>query len=191
VTAEAAPLTRREAIRVLEEGRARIEEFLDRLPRSAMTTPGLGGGAWSPKDLIGHLASWEEHALDALAAWARDERAPIDDLWRTVSTTGLNDQAVRRKAAWSLPRVRRESERTHEELIEAIASMADERWGSPATSRGRKPLGSRLGAILVGKGPFGHDVSHLASLRAFVELHDADRGPPGLGAPTRRVRRPA
>ena len=91
-----------------------------------------------------------------------------------VSTTGLNDQAVGRKAAWSLPRVRRESGRTHEELIEAIASMADERWGSPATSRGRKPLGSRLGAILVGAGPFGHEAAHLRNLRTFVELHAAD-----------------
>jgi hypothetical protein len=77
VTAETSLPTRRAAIRVLEEGRARIEELLDRLPRSAMATPGLGGGAWSPKDLIGHLTSWEEHALDALAAWGRDERAPI------------------------------------------------------------------------------------------------------------------
>jgi hypothetical protein len=148
-----------------------------------MTTPGLGGGAWSPKDLVGHLASWEERALDALAAWGRDERAPIDDLWRTLSTTRINDQAVRRKAAWSLARVRRESERTHAELLEAIRTMSDARWRSPVTSRGRKPLGVRLGAILVGSGPFGHDAAHLTSLARFVEL--------GSQSPAVRVRRVA
>ncbi len=35
--------SRREAIRVLEDDRARIAELLDRLPPGAMTTPGLGG----------------------------------------------------------------------------------------------------------------------------------------------------
>ncbi len=161
--------TQREAIRILEEGRARIEELLDRLPRSAMTTPGVGGGEWSPKDLIGHLASWEEYALDALAAWERDERAPIDELQFTLSTSRINDQAVRRKASWSLARVRRDAERTREELVAAIRGMSDERWIAPTTSRGRKALGARVGAILSGSRLFDHDRSHLKSLATFVE----------------------
>jgi len=163
--------TRKQAIRTLEEGRARIEELLDRLPRSAMTTPGLGGGTWSPKDLIGHLASWEEYALDALAAWERDEPAPIDDLLRTLSTTRINDQAVARMAGLSLARVRREADRTHEELLSAIRGISDARWGSPATSRGRRALGARLGSLLTGAGPFGHDAAHVRSLASFVERH--------------------
>jgi hypothetical protein len=174
--------TRRQAIRTLEEGRARLEELFDQLPRSAMTTPGIGGGTWSPKDLIGHLASWENYALDALAAWARDERAPIDELQHTLPTSRINDQAVRRKAAWSLARVRREAERTHEELLEAIRTMSDARWNAPATSRGRKPLGARLGSLLVGRGPFGHDAAHLKSLEAFVRA----RGRPRERAEARR-----
>ncbi len=170
--AEAVTPTRREALRILEEGRARIDELLDRLPRSSMTTPGLGGGTWSPKDLIGHLASWEEYALDALAAWERDERAPIDDLQFTLSTSRINDQAVARRAAWSLARVRREAGRTRDELLAAVLTMSDARWRAPTTSRGRKPLGARLGAILVGTGgPFGHDAAHLRSLAAFVERY--------------------
>jgi hypothetical protein len=163
--------TRRQALRALEEGRARVEELLDRLPRSAMTTPGIGGGTWSPKDLIGHLASWEGYALDALAAWERDERAPIDDLQFTLSTSRINDRAVARKATWSPAKVRREADRTHEELLEAIRTISDRRWNAPATSRGHKPLGARLGAILSGREPFGHDAAHLRSLAAFVDRH--------------------
>ena len=136
-----------------------------------MTTPGLSGGTWSPKDLIGHLASWEEHALDALAAWERDERAPIDDLFVTLSTSRINEQAVAHKAPWTLARVRREADRAHEELLEAIRTMSDARWNAPTTSRGRKPLGARLGAILVGREPFAHDAAHLKSLQAFVRSH--------------------
>jgi hypothetical protein len=161
--------SRREAIRALEEGRARIDELLDRLPRSVMTTPGIGGGTWSPKDLIGHLASWEGYALDALAAWQRNERAPIDELQYTLSTSRINEQAVARKASRSLAKVRREADRTHEELLEAIRGMSDARWRAPATSRGRKPLGARLGALLVGAGPFGHDAAHVRGLATFVD----------------------
>jgi hypothetical protein len=169
--AEASLPTRREAIRVLQEGRGRIEELLDRLPRSAMSTPGIGGGTWSPKDLIGHLACWEGFALDALAAWERNEPAPIDDLLRTLSTTRINDQAVARMAGWSLARVRRQADRTHEELLSAIRGISDARWGSPATSRGRRALGARLGSLLTGVGPFGHDAAHVRSLASFVERH--------------------
>ena len=72
---------------------------------------------WSPRDLVGHLASWEEHALDAVVAWERGERAPIDELGRMLSTRAINDQNVSRKSGWSFVRVQRESQRTHEELI--------------------------------------------------------------------------
>ncbi len=164
--------TRRQAIRILEEGRARTDELIDRLPRGALARPGLGGGTWSPKDLLGHLASWEEYALDALDAWERDTRAPIDELQFTVSTGRINAQNVERKAGWSLAKVRRETERTHEELLRAIRSMSDPRWRRPATPRGRRPLGARLGAILGGPaGPFRHDVAHHLSLAAFVAAH--------------------
>jgi len=189
---ERAVLSRREVIRILEEGRARIEELVDRLPRGAMTTVGVGGGAWSPKDLIGHLASWEEYALDAIAAWNRGERAPIDDLQFTLSTSSLNDQAVARKAGWALAKVRRDADAVHEELLETIRTMSDARWRAPTTPRGRKPLGTRLGAILQGSGGalFVHDASHMKSLASFAATRSA--APPTGAAPAPRAatRRP-
>lgn len=172
MTEPAAP-TRRQAIRILEQGRAITLDLIERLPRAELARPGIGGGTWSPKDLIGHLASWEEYALDALAAWARGERAPIDDLQFTVSTSRINAQNVERKVSWSLTRVRRDSERTHVELLEAIGALTEARWRAPATERGRRPLGLRLGGILSGPGgPFRHDEGHHRSLRSFVEQRD-------------------
>jgi hypothetical protein len=163
---------RRDAIRILERGRSQTLALVDQLPRPALTIPGLGGGEWSPKDLLGHLCSWEEFALGALAAWDRDEPAPVDSLWRTVSTAQINRQNVERKASWSLAKVRRESDATHAELVAAIRGMSDARWRGPVTSRGRKPLATRLGAILGGPtGAFSHDESHLPSLRAFELAH--------------------
>jgi DinB superfamily len=170
--AEARPIGRTQAIRILERGRTQIDALVREIPKQALATPGLGGGVWSPKDLVGHLASWEEHAIDAVAAWERGERAPIDDLGRMLSTRAINDQNVSRKSGWSFVRVQQESERTHEELIEAIRTLDVGRWTASVGPRGRRPLWQRLGGILSGPaGPFRHDDSHVSSLADFVSHH--------------------
>jgi hypothetical protein len=163
--------TRKQAIDLLERGRAGTQALLDRVPRKHLSTPGLGGGEWSPRDLIGHLASWEEFALEAVDAWAHGERAEIDQNWFTVSTSAINSGNVERKRAWSLAKVTRESAATHEELLELIRSTSDQGWRTPATSRARKPLGARIGGIVGGpKGPFRHDEAHHPSLESFLQV---------------------
>jgi hypothetical protein len=169
VSARSEAPTRAEAIRILEEGRTAIEELLARIPRADLERPGVGGGEWSPKDLVGHLASWEERALEALAAWDRDERAPIDRELYSRKLSDINAEAVAAKAGMTFAQVRRAADRTHAELLEAIRTMPDERWNAPATARGRKPLGHRLGQILVGKAAFDHAQAHVESLRRFVD----------------------
>jgi hypothetical protein len=168
--AEPKPPSREDAIRMLEGGRAELMGLLAQLGPRELSRPGLGGGEWSPKDLVGHLASWEEHALQALSAWERDEPAPIDRQFRTRSLSEINAEAVAAKRRLSFAQTSRRVDRTHRELLAAIRRMSDERWNAPATSRGRKPLGHRLGQILGGPGGlFRHAGAHLPDLRAFVE----------------------
>lgn len=163
-------LTRKQAIRLLEQQRAEIDDLLDRLLPADRERPGLGGGTWSPRDLIGHLESWEEYVLDAIAAWERGERAPIDTLTYTLSTSRVNAQEVERKAGRSWAQARRSARATHAKLLATIEGMSDRRWSSPATQRARKPLGHRIGQLLVGmRDPFSHDRAHLKDLRAFID----------------------
>src|SRR5436190_22784184 len=62
--------TRAEAITTLEEGRAELLTLLARLSDEAMTRPAtIGGGDWSAKDLLGHIAFWEELASEFAADW--------------------------------------------------------------------------------------------------------------------------
>ena len=62
--------TKRAAITIIERGQREVTALIDALaPRAMTVTTGIGGGAWSPADLIGHLAAWEGFALDALHAW--------------------------------------------------------------------------------------------------------------------------
>jgi hypothetical protein len=160
---------RREAIKLLRADRRQIERLLARLSPKALATPGLGGGTWSPKDLVGHLESWEEHALAALDAWSLGKPAPIDRALRTDGTNAVNAAEVERKASRSLARTLSSASATHEALLDAIRGLSDEVWAAPPTPRIRRPLGVRVGQILIGTTePFRHDEAHLADLRAFV-----------------------
>jgi hypothetical protein len=161
--------SRRRAIRLLEADRRAVLDLIEPLPRRALGVPGLGGGDWSLVDLLGHLESWEEHALGALEAWERGEPAPIDRALRSAGLNGVNLAEVKRKADRTPQRALASASATHERLIRAIGALTEVRWQAPATGRARKPLGRKLGGILGGPaGYFRHDAAHLSDLRAFV-----------------------
>jgi hypothetical protein len=164
--------SRAEAIRMIERDRARTLELLERLRDGSLTTTGIGGGEWSPKDLIGHLESWEEFALDAIQSWERGGRSELEDLQTTLDTDGINLRNLDRKTGLPLEAVQRSSERTHEALVAAIEGLGDERWTSPATPGNERTVGEGVGGILGGPaGPFRHDEAHHGDLQAFVEAH--------------------
>jgi Protein of unknown function (DUF1706) len=170
VSAEPKLPTRRQALKLLAEQRAEVDALLGRLPPRDRTRPGLGGGAWSPKDLVSHLELWERFALASVAAWERGERSPVDaELW-SRSTSAVNADGIAAAAHLSWAQATRRADRTHTELVALIEGMSDRRWRTPATPRARKPLGARIGGYLAGTtGPFTHDAAHLRDLRAFVD----------------------
>jgi hypothetical protein len=174
VSPEAKLPTRTRAVRMLTEQRAQIDDLLDRLGPRERTRPGLGGGDWSPKDLVSHLELWERFALDSVAAWERGERSRIDrELW-SRSTSAINADGVAAAAHLSWPQATRRAGATHAELLALIDAISDARWRTPATPRARKPLGMRIGQFLAGStGPFTHDLAHVKDLRAFVAARSA------------------
>jgi hypothetical protein len=160
---------RREAIRLLQADRRAIERAIAAMSSRRLTTAGLGGGDWSPKDLVGHLESWEEHTLAALEAWTEGRAAPIDRALRERGTVAVNADEIARKASRSLARTLSSASATHDELIRALRAIDDGAWALPATPRQRRPLGVRVGGLLTGSEPFAHDRAHLPDLLAFSE----------------------
>jgi hypothetical protein len=158
------------AIRIVRTDRLRTRELIERLPKRAVTRPGLGGGEWSPKDLIGHLESWEQHALDALDAWSRGRVAPSDRALRTLGLDAFNRAEVERKARWSAARSIDSATGTHLRLLSVLGSISDDDWAAPPTTRSRRSLGIHLGGILGGpSGPFRHDAAHHPDLEEFAD----------------------
>lgn len=161
---------RSEAIRLLQSERRATEKLLASMSARALTTAGLGGGTWSPKDLVGHLESWEEHTLAALEAWADGRAAPIDRALRERGTAAVNADEVARKASRSLAKTLSSASSTYDALIAALRGIGDDAWARPPTARHRRPLGVHVGGLLAGTDrPFAHDGAHLHDLRSFSE----------------------
>jgi Mycothiol maleylpyruvate isomerase N-terminal domain len=165
---------RDDAIRLAREDRERTNALLASIDPSAFGTTGLGGGTWSPKDLVGHLETWEENALGALDAWDRGERAPIVAELQALGTDEFNKRAVERKASMSAEQTRSSAAATHGRMLERFAALSDERWASRPVEGDDATVGARLGSTLGGElGLFRHDPDHWRDLESFAAEHPA------------------
>ena len=179
VMAAVAVPTRDEAIHILEEGRAPIEELLDRLSPWAMTTPGLGGGRGRRRTSSG---TWRRgrSTRSTRSRHGSGTSAPrstsCSSRSRPAASTTTRSSARRRGPSRGC--AERPSARTRS-LLDTIAGMSDARWSGPTTSRGPQAArGAGRGGMLSGARPFEHDASHLQSLSTFVARHALDRHPP-------------
>src|SRR5262249_45984296 len=127
----------------------------------------IGGGDWSAKDLIGHVAFWEELALSALTTWSQG--AEPDTVGAIDEVNAANHV---RKAKWSLERVLTESREVHDRLTREIEALPRGVWkaSAPGTFARRESLGARLGGLTgAADGLFRHAFAHLGDLQAYVE----------------------
>jgi hypothetical protein len=101
----------------IEEAWRELFAALDDIPENQMSQPGVIGD-WSMKDLFGHLAFWDEHAVAeierALAGLPREDNA-----WQEMNEA---DHAARRDH--TLPEQRSAMHQAHAALVERLESVA-------------------------------------------------------------------
>jgi hypothetical protein len=172
--------TRDEALATLEEGGARASELLAGVGEDDLVRPAtIGEGDWSAKDLIGHVATWEELAVQTLEEfrggvmpWVERPEGPFSAP-ATGKVDAFNARTTEEKRAMPLPKVLDDAHSVHGELIGSIRGMTDHEWNAKAfyeTPKGnRRTLVTLLGSILgAPQRPFGHAFAHLPDLEAYV-----------------------
>lgn len=161
--------SRDQAIAILDAGFVSIRDVADALSDDDFARSGtIGGGDWSAKDLIGHLQTWEEFALEAMAAWREGDKAPITDRLDVEGVDAVNRQAVRAKAAYDVDEARRSATDTHRRVVSELQAIGDGEWSS-STPEGSS-WGGRLGDILEGLDlPFAHADAHIEDLQDFAD----------------------
>jgi hypothetical protein len=172
--------TREEAIRTLRDGHDQLDSLAQALTDEDLTRPAtMGGGEWSAKDILGHIATWEEVALRTLEEFRRGETPWIerDEGPFAAPATGrvdaFNARTVAEKQRRPLEQVRREAAGTHRGLVEAIRALTDEEWTAkasyPTPMNRRRRLVTLLGSVLgAPQRPFGHAFAHLPDLEAYI-----------------------
>jgi hypothetical protein len=169
--------SRAEAVATLEEGWAKLDALFARLSDQAMERPlTIGGGDWSAKDLLGHMAFWEELALDAIEAQGAGRRPRVAELFGAGGSQAAVDRAnadnQARNAAMPLAAARERAATVHRALVDSIRALSDEEWAAGPTfeTQRQESLGVRVGGITGGpeSRPFAHAWAHLADLEAFA-----------------------
>jgi hypothetical protein len=100
----------RDALTRIEVSWRRLNAELDRIPRDRMVEPGAVG-IWSVKDLLGHIAFWDEQAVVDGPLRLRGEA----DL--SLDFDAINRREAARRADRSLDEQGAEMRQAHEALI--------------------------------------------------------------------------
>ena len=102
-----------ELVALTEASWARWLEALARVPPEALTRPGVCG-AWSVSDLIGHVAAWDDVAVQKIGALAGTAPPAVDDVdaFNAREAARRKDRAVDEQLA--------EMHRNHQRLLGAL-----------------------------------------------------------------------
>jgi hypothetical protein len=115
---------RAEMLRVVSDSWNELQALLDSLPDAVLEKPNTIG-TWSGRDMVGHLAGWEEIGIRIVREM--DQRGEYTRLGINRETVdAFNEEMLVPYRALSTPEVRQTLVNTHSRLMElAEASEAD------------------------------------------------------------------
>jgi len=95
-----------------------LQQALADIPEDRLTQPGAVGEDWSVKDLIGHIAFWDEQAVIVA------ERRIAGEPDRQVDWQAINEREAAARAGRSLADVQAEMRQAHERVLETVRRSA-------------------------------------------------------------------
>lgn len=144
---------RNELLQELEEARQDLLSAMEVLSDAEIGRP-LSGGDWSAKDVLAHLASWDELRAFEIARVARGDTPLYADM-QEQNFAVWNQTLMSARRALSVDQVRRELDYARKQVLAAVAAVPDERL--PDVANGRVRI--RRAAA--------HDREHAEQIRAW------------------------
>ena len=106
-----------------QEWQALLHSYLH-LPEGKASEP-CGVGAWSVKDILGHMTTWEVATIENLGLMMQGAPLREDEDFETY-----NQEEIARKAPLSLAEIERQLHDTHQRLLAALNTVPEDRWAS-------------------------------------------------------------
>ena len=149
-------MDRRRLLKRLDEARLTFKASYAGLSEAQLLEPGVTG-AWSVRDIIAHVTTWEEEALKHLPSILEGERPP-----RYSITYGgidaFNALMTKRKESLSLSEVLRQLDDAHRRIVEVIERAPEDQLIRETRFRRRLRLDT-----------YGHYRKHAAAIRRWRE----------------------
>jgi hypothetical protein len=146
-------------LRRVEMAWAALKESYAGLPDSRLTEPGVVGD-WSVKDILAHVTTWEEEALQHLPVIIAGGRPP-----RYVTFGGIdafNAHMAEQKREIALSDIRRRLDETHSRLLDFIRSAPAGQFTRNSRARRRLRLDT-----------YGHYPKHAEAIRDWRQRRSA------------------
>jgi hypothetical protein len=116
--------TRQRMLSLLETTRCETRSLLSKLnPDLIIHTDER---AWRVRDIIGHLGVWNGEAVRSLKAYA--DGGEYYCLPTEAEYYDYNGPAADERRAWTIDQVWAEYETAHEQLLQIVAALPDEKW---------------------------------------------------------------
>lgn len=148
---------REQLLKRLDKAWCAFKESYAGMPEPEMLEPGVTG-AWSVRDIIAHVTTWEEEALKHLPLVLKGGKPPR----YSVTYGGIdafNALTTEQKRNLSLSEVLAQQEDFHRRLIEFIESAPEDQLGGEARFRHRLRLDT-----------YGHYPKHAVAIRKWRQL---------------------
>ena len=149
-------MVREQLLQRLEKSWSDLQVSCSNLSDSEMMKPGVSG-AWSVRDILAHVTTWEQEALKHLPTILEGGRPP-----RYAATHGginaFNRITTEQKKNLTLADIRREFEATHRQLISFIESVPEREFRTETAFRHRLRLDT-----------YSHYPKHAEAIRAWRE----------------------
>ncbi len=120
------PISKQEVLDLIHTERQALESVLKRMSKGQMTQPGLVNN-WSVKDILAHIAAWEQRMIRWLEESFRGERPdrPAPGMtWDDLDQ--LNEQIYIENKDKGLEQVLAEFDRSYQEALKVIERMTEE-----------------------------------------------------------------
>lgn len=157
-------MTRSEIIQAIQAQHSQLLAVLEGVSEETLCKRPVVGW-WTIKDLLGHIAMWEQVAIRFITEYQRDGMPQPLGIETDEQVNAINKREVVIRRDWTLARVRAEFDETYRHLLAAIESLRDE------------DLVKRLGGAwqdatlekLIAVNSYEHISEHLAQISKAVE----------------------
>ncbi|MCI0476414.1 MAG: ClbS/DfsB family four-helix bundle protein, partial [Anaerolineales bacterium] len=117
-------MTRAEILKTIEEHHAQLLAVLDGIPEEAMCKRPIVEW-WTIKDVLGHIATWEQVAIQFLAEYKQAGVPKPLGMDSDAAINAYNKRAATLRRDWPLARVRAEFDAAHRDLLAAVETLSD------------------------------------------------------------------